>query len=186
MLLDFFERSSVLGARRAGLVGSINELARAFRRHGQPIIWVRQEFRPDLEDAFLEMRRKNLHVTIAGTDGAEILPELERHPGDEVIVKKRYSAFFRTNLDSVLAGLEPSCIVVAGINTHACVRTTVIDAYQRDYDVVVAADGIASYDRVHHDVTVDYLNGKIARFLRTGEIVALLARKPAGRGDRPH
>ncbi len=174
MLADFFEQSPVLSGLRAGLVSRTNRLVRAFREHGQPVIWVRQEFRMDLEDAFLAMRRENLRVTIAGTPGCRVLPELDRHPRDIEIVKKRYSAFFKTELDERLAACQPDTLVVSGINTHACVRTTVIDAYQRDYDVIVAADCIASYDPRHHEVTVRYLDGTQARFMENDAILSLL------------
>lgn len=176
MLLDFFEQSPALAAQRAGLVARINELTSAFREHRQPVIWVRQEFRPDLEDAFLEMRRTERRVTIAGTKGVEILPELERLPSEVVVVKKRYSAFFRTELEDVLGALAPSSLVVAGINSHACVRTTALDAYQRDYDVIIASDCVGSYDHEHHVVTMRYLDGKTA-LLGNDRLLSLLAER---------
>jgi maleamate amidohydrolase len=49
-----------------------------------------------------------------------------------VIIKKRYSGFYGTTLDETLARLAPDAIILAGINTHACIRTTAVDAYQRD------------------------------------------------------
>ena len=114
-------------------------------------------------------------MAIAGTPGRQILSDLERAHDEPVIVKKRYSAFFRTDLDGMLAKLQATTLVVAGVNTHACVRTTVIDAYQRDYDVVVAADCVASNDPGHHEVTKRYLDGKMARFLDNTKILSLLA-----------
>ena len=174
MLNDFFRQHARLAEQRARLVASINTLAEAFRHHGQPVLWVRQEFAPDLHDAFLEMRKQNLRVTIAGTDGCELLPELDHRPADTTIVKKRYSAFFGTDLEATLRRGRPEALVVAGINTHACVRTTVIDAYQRDYEVVVATECIASYDEAHHDMTARYLDGAIARLLPNHEIIRML------------
>jgi isochorismate hydrolase len=53
-------------------------------------------------------------------------------------------------------------VVLAGVNTHACVRTTAIDAYQRDLDVAIALDCTASYDEEHHDVTLRYCSRTIA------------------------
>lgn len=175
MLNDFFRRHAPLAEQRPRLVSAVNALAGAFRHHGQPVLWVRQEFAPDLHDAFLEMRKHNLSVTIAGTDGCELLPELDRRPEDKTIVKKRYSAFFGTDLEATLQRGRPDALVVAGINTHACVRTTVIDAYQRDYEVVVAAECIASYDEAHHEMTKHYLDGAIARLLPNREIIKMLA-----------
>lgn len=76
----------------------------------------------------LEMRKRDIAITIAGTEGCQILPELDYDPDDPVIVKKRYSTFFGTELDKVLSSLNPDPIVVSGVNTHASVRMTVIDA----------------------------------------------------------
>jgi nicotinamidase-related amidase len=174
MLRDFF-RAGPLMEQRQSLTTSITELVAGFRAHGLPVIWVRQEFASDLSDAFSDMRRRGVRVTIAGTDGCEVLPELAMGPGDPVIVKKRYSAFHGTALDGLLAGIDPTVLIVAGINTHACVRTTVVDAYQRDYQVVIADEGVASYDHEHHEVTKRYLNGKIATFMSNSEILRSLA-----------
>lgn len=171
-LNDFFRQHATLAARRARLVSAINSVARTFRECRRPVIWVRQEFRPDLEDAFLEMRKHNLRVTIAGTDGCEILPEPECDASDSFLTKKRYSAFFGTDLDARLDALKPELSFVAGVNTHACVRTTVVDAYQRDHNVVVGADAVASYDLDR--ATRDYAGGAIAQFLPSDEVTALV------------
>ncbi|MBK8232858.1 MAG: cysteine hydrolase [Candidatus Eisenbacteria bacterium] len=96
MQVDFFERVPALAAQRALLVAAINELVADFRRASLPVFWVRQEFSADLSDAFLDMRRHNTAITVAGTNGCEILPELDKRAGEHVIVKKRYSAFFGT------------------------------------------------------------------------------------------
>ncbi len=183
VLHEFFEHPP-LSERREVVARGINELVRLFREHHHPVIWVRQEFRADLSDAFLDMRRTGVRVTIEGTLGAQILGELDQRPADTVIVKKRYSAFFDTPLDDILRAARPDMLVIGGVNTHACVRTTVIDAYQRDYEVVVASDCTTSYDDEHHEVTRRYLDGKIARFLPNAEIHALIAQQatnvPAG------
>lgn len=185
MLVDFFERDAMLSSQREQLVDGIDALACEFRRAGQPVIWVRQEFKPDLSDAFLEMRRSGTKVTIAGTDGCRFLPELDRDQTDSVIVKKRYSAFFQTELESLLLDAGVATLVVAGINTHACVRTTVIDAYQRDYDVILASQCIGSHDAEHHDVTVRYLDGKLARLMNNEEVIDLVSRATTPELPRP-
>ena len=172
MLNDFFERSPVLATQRSQLVADTNALVRTFRTAGLPVFWVRQEFAPDRHDAFLEMRANGVSVTIAGTPGCELLPELEHSPADTVIVKKRYSAFFGTDLDDRLSKIRPEVLVITGVNTHACVRMTAIDAYQRDYDVIVAAECVASSDPEHHAVTLRYLDGNIARVLPSADVIA--------------
>jgi len=176
MLVDFFDRQPALASKRQGLARGVNELTNLLRGSNLPVIWVRQEFKADLSDAFLDMRREGIRITMEDTEGSKILPEIEQRSTDHVIVKKRYSAFYRTGLTELLTMLAPATLVVAGINTHACVRTTVIDAYQRDYDVILAADCIGSYDEEHHDISVRYLTGRMARLLSNAEIAALLSR----------
>lgn len=102
------------------------------------------------------------------------IPELPIRPSEIVIVKKRYSAFFGTELDRILRELEPNAIILAGINTHACIRMTAIDAYQRDFPVVLASECIGSYDQEHHTVTLRYLRGKIAKVMTNDEIRAYM------------
>jgi nicotinamidase-related amidase len=172
MLNDFLDRWEP--SARASLVHSVNVLTTEIRGRGCPVIWVRQEFEEDLRDAFMTMRAQNISITVRGTRGCEIVPELTVGPSDRVVIKKRYSAFYLTNLEDLLAHLQVDALIVAGINTHACVRMTAIDAYQRDWPVVLAADCVGSYDREHHEVSLRYMKGTIASVLTNTEIAALL------------
>lgn len=97
---------------------------------------MRQEFEPDLRDAFL--------------------------------------AFFGTTLGEILKQLRPDTIVLAGINTHACIRASAIDAYQRDWPVIIASDCVGSWDEEHHAITMTYLQREIARAMTNYEIEAAL------------
>jgi isochorismate hydrolase len=71
--------------------------------------------------------------------------------------------------------MEARRLILAGINTHACVRVTAIDAYQRDWEIVLAADCVDSYDREHHDISMKYMKDKIATVLSNQEIRLALA-----------
>ena len=161
-------------AQKQRLLRSTNELVDIARRAGCPVIWVRQEFEPDLRDAFPEIRAKGIHITIRGTEGCQIVSELALAQSDIVIVKKRYSAFFGTTLDETLARIQPDALILAGINTHACIRTTAIDAYQRDWKVILAANCIDSYDREHHEVSLKYMKDKLATVMSNEEIRSAL------------
>lgn len=172
MLHDFLDRWEA--GKRAKLIESTNGLIEAFRGAALPVIWVRQEFKPDLSDAFLEMRDKGISVTIEGTPGSRIHGDLDYRPGDPTIVKKRYSAFFGTGLDGVLSDLGAARLVLAGVNTYACIRMTATDAYQRDLRVVLAADCIGSYDDEHARISLGYMDGKIASVMTNAQIIDAL------------
>ena len=165
MLNDSF-LSEQLIAKRAELCDSINKLLYFARENQFPIIWVRQEFKADLSDAFLEMRDENINMYIEGTFGSKILEELPQMDNEREIIKKRYSAFFQTDLDDLIKTLNPSFLVLAGVNTHACIRTAAIDAYQLDYRVQIISDCVASPNQRHHDVTLDYLGGSISKVVK--------------------
>jgi nicotinamidase-related amidase len=169
---DFLDRWEP--ARRAALIEATNELVGIMRRAGNSVIWVRQEFEPDLSDALPEMRAKGIHVAIKGTDGCKLNSGLDLASTDRVIVKKRYSAFFGTELDESLRDLQPDAVILAGINTHACIRMTAIDAYQRDWPVILAFDCIDSYDREHHEISLRYMKDKIAAVMTDREIESAL------------
>jgi nicotinamidase-related amidase len=152
---DFLEKWPAESRQR--LVQSINELAEIIRGAGHPAIWVRQEFEPDLRDAFPAIRKTGVPITVKGTHGCQITAELAVAPSDSVIVKKRYSAFHQTPLDEQLQKLSPDVLIVAGINTHVCVRMTAIDTYQRNWEVILAGDCVDSYDQENHEVPLKYL-----------------------------
>lgn len=172
LVRDFLRKHEPRQVER--LINSTNELVSLFRGADLPIIWVRQEFAPDLSDAFPEMRKADIRIAIAGTEGAQIDPRLDWKKSDTTIIKKRYSAFFRTGLDDVLSRLEVTDLVLAGVNTHACVRTSAIDAYQRDLTVILATECMSSYDQDHAAVSLRYLDGKIAKLMSNREIQAYI------------
>lgn len=165
---DFLERLE--DDSRARLILKTNQLIDIFRASGCPVIWVQQSFSPDLSDAFLEMRDRQISVVIDGTAGAEIHSDLARSDEDTVLTKKRYSAFFGTNLEQILCDLAPDHVTLAGINTHACIRTTAIDAYQRDMRVLLASECIDSYDLEHARISMAYMDKKIAAAMTNEQI----------------
>lgn len=169
MLNDFLDRWN--DRERNQLIGNTNDLISACRNQHMPVIWVRQEFEADLSDAFLEMRDKNIAVTISGTRGAQINEALDFRDDDPQIIKKRYSAFFRTQLDDTLSDLEIGRVVLAGVNTHACIRMAAIDAYQRDLRVILATDCMGSTDPQHHEISLRYMRDKIALTRTNAEII---------------
>ncbi len=173
MLNDFLEKWAATPKQQ--LLRSTNDLIGLMRQGSHPIIWVRQEFEPDLRDAFPEMKSKGIRITIKGTAGCQIVPDLATAPSDPVVIKKRYSAFYNTDLDWILDQLKPDVLILAGINTHACVRVTAIDAYQRDWKLVVAADCVDSYDREHHEISLKYMKDKIASVMTNEELRSALS-----------
>ena len=96
---------------------------------------------------------------MAGTPGAQVIAELEPHPGPTEIVspKRAYGAFEGTNLDEQLRALGVDEVVIAGQHTHICVRHTSYEALIRGYRVTVPRDAVCAFDGVDTDEALDYL-----------------------------
>ena len=158
MLQGFFISKNRLNKNKTKLIENINELVDMFHRKNIPVIWVRQEYESDLSDAPLYNQQNKKSVTIKGTDDCLVLPELHKIEKDIEVIKKRFSAFFKTDLNKILKDLNIDELVVCGVNTMTCVRVTAIDAYQRDFSVVLAKDCVDSYDKKQHKNSLKYLS----------------------------
>ena len=167
---DFFY-DEPLKSLKTSLVDKINELTCLARDKKVPVLWVRQEYKADFSDVNLNDKKTGRKITVEGTHGAEILSELDRDNDETVIVKKRYSAFFGTDFDKVIDGLGIDTLILAGVNTHACVRTTLIDAFQRDIEVILAKECVGSWNPAHHDISLEYFEKNMSvRVLSNAEI----------------
>lgn len=159
---------------------SVRELTAKLRERRVPIIHILTRHREDRSTWTLHMKRDNFRICMEGTDGARELEAVGTEPGESVMYKTRWSAFYRTELDHALRAGGYDTLIMAGFMTHACIRVTAIDAYQRDYDVVIARDCIDTYDPVHERITLDYLSRYAARIMTNAELFAFLegARSP--------
>ncbi len=82
---------------------------------------------------------------IAGSDAARPLDAFDIQPSDYVIPKRRYDAFFETDLDLTLRELGIDALIVCGCDTNICVMQTLAGAYYRCYRTVVAADACDTF-----------------------------------------
>lgn len=129
------------------------------RAHGMLIVFMRHCYRKDKPDKNLVNMRPNC---IEGSGGEDLDPMLPVDPARDYIIKKRrYSAFFGTDLDLVLRENGVRNLVVVGTKTNCCIRATVTDAYNLDYNVIVPRDAVATnseeVNRVHLEDIDKYL-----------------------------
>ncbi len=95
---------------------------------------------------------------VEGSGEEEIIDELSDLARDaRRIVKRRYSAFFETDLAEQLSDLHTDEVVVMGDCTDICVMHTVSGLRDRDYKVEVPADCVASFDRHQHEWALEHM-----------------------------
>ncbi|MFC1901759.1 nicotinate phosphoribosyltransferase [Chloroflexota bacterium] len=153
MLRGFLEEGCPLycGARARRIIPNIKTLLEREQAKGSKIFYICDSHDPD----DLEFRMFPPHC-VAGTAEAEVIPELAGYPG-EVIPKRRYSAFYGTELEEKLRQLKPEKIIVCGVCTDICVCHTVANARNRDYQVEVPVDCVASFDEKAHYFALEHM-----------------------------
>lgn len=124
------------------LIGPQLTVIDAARAVGAPTVFVTDAHRPNVRQD-REFLKRTPHC-IEGTWGAQIVDALKPRAGDIYVVKRRYSAFFNTDLDLTLKDLGVDSVVVMGVVTNICVRSTVHDAFFLGYRVFVPEDGVAA------------------------------------------
>lgn len=144
MQRDFVQPGSPLYV--AGAAATVPAIARLLadcrRRRDAAIFHVVRSYEPDGCDVERCRRKVFLRAPcmVRGTAGAEIMPELAPLPGETVIVKPRFSAFFHAKLELCLRTLGVDHLLIAGTQYPNCIRGTVTDALSYDYRVTVVSD----------------------------------------------
>lgn len=152
-MLNDFVTGALKCDRGLAVVPRLARLLDAARAHGVKVIYCNDAHIKGVDH---ELKLWGDHA-IAGTPGAQIIPELAAHDGDYIVPKRRYSGFFRTDLDLLLRELPVDTVIMTGLHTHMCVRHTSADAYCLGYNVVVAADATDSFTKEDYDGGIKYL-----------------------------
>lgn len=152
-MLNDFVTGALKCDRGLAIVPKTAELLRAARAKNVPVIFCNDAHLKDIDH---ELKLWGDHA-IAGTKGAEVIPELELCATDYVVPKRRYSGFFHTDLDLLLKELGVDTVILTGLHAHMCVRHTAADAYQLGYDVVVAKDATDSFTEEDYLYGIKYL-----------------------------
>lgn len=155
---------------RSRVLFSTNELLEFFSNRGLPIYIVLTEHQADGSDALPKAREEEYVPAVVGTIGAQPPSELMNINDPVIIKKQKYSSFFETNLSEVI---DPrvNTLVFCGVSTHACVAISAVDAYQRNYCVIIAKDCVGSHDSEYHRVFLRYLGSRIGDVLSNQSIM---------------
>jgi ureidoacrylate peracid hydrolase len=197
MQVDFAAPHGVVGRAGGDLaalpaaLAAASDLARAARQAGVLVVFVGLSTTAQTDSpAWAERLRRcgkvpeeELALCRAGTPGADFYgPQPE--PDDLVVLKTRYSGFYGAALDQILRGRNIDTLVICGTTTECCVDCTVRDAFHLDYQVLIAADACASYNRCVHDAALASLEMNFAMLVGSAEVILAWARTGARTGAR--
>jgi nicotinamidase-related amidase len=165
MLKDNFKKEANLRIPFEALriIPTIKKLLDHGRGMAWPIIFACDSF---LEGDFIFQGRMKPH-SIRGTQGAEVIQDLTPLATEMVLEKRRFSAFFKTNLDQTLRTLTVDTVVLAGVSTHVCILMTAMDALSHDFHSIIIEDCCAAHKPEVHRATLDlYRNFALYPLLR--------------------
>lgn len=138
------------------MIRHIAALITAARVAGIPVFYTAQDGDQDRRDRGLQADLWGPGMSGAPEHQA-IVAGLEPAKGDWVLVKHRYSAFHRTNLETLMRARRRDQLVVCGVYAHIGCLTTAADAFMRDIEAFVVADAMADFSREKHEMALAYV-----------------------------
>jgi ureidoacrylate peracid hydrolase len=147
ILNDFFEEGGAMvlpgGKKLYQTIGKMTDAARAKKI---PVFWLNQSLRED--DSLFNTRTPHC---IVDSWGAQVVDAIPVSPDDIQVPKRRYSGFFQTSLDLHLRERKIEHVIVTGVVTNICVRSTVNDAFFLGYDVTVPRECVEATSPEHQE-----------------------------------
>ncbi len=150
------------------VVARASLLASAFRRHGLPVVLVNVS---GGAPGRTEQARKSGELP---ADWAELVPELNRQPGDHTVTKRTWGAFSHTGLEAHLKALGVTQVVLAGVATSIGVESTARQAHELGFNVTLAVDAMTDMNADSHAHSVSRIFPRLGETGSTREIIALL------------
>jgi maleamate amidohydrolase len=171
----FTDPESTMGSELTREVEATNRLLAAAREREIPVIFTTIGFEPNLKDGSLWLEKApGLGELIIGSKWVEIDPRLERRDEETVILKKGASAFFGTNLPSILVSQGVDTIVMCGATTSGCIRATAVDLLQYGYPTLVPRECVGDRAQAPHEANLVDIQAKYADVVSVEDALAYI------------
>ena len=178
MQRDFVDQGAVMEVAAARhRIPAMRQVIDLCRMAGIPVIYTRHVLSDGFDVSPLETTyQPRLKATgmREGSAGMEIVAELAPLPGDVVVDKHRYDAFYNTRLDTVLRNIRGTgkvdTVIIIGTVTSICCESTARSAFMRDYKVAFIGDANGWLDELSHNATLDVIGKVFGRVLTAGEL----------------
>jgi alpha-ketoglutaric semialdehyde dehydrogenase len=163
---DFLQRQGLAPSPQK-LIEQLEKLVEGCRKHHIYIIHIHTQIRKDGTDRMPHWIHNHLWCCVEGSPGIQPPDKLKPATNELRITKQFFSGFGNPLLDETLRQHEIDAVIIAGLYLHGCVRSTVMDAYERNYKVFVIKDAVGSTEPEHAEITQAYLDGRAAQFINS-------------------
>ncbi len=140
-----------------------------------PVIYTKLQLRRDGSDMGIYRYKRELVAADGwcweGTHGAEIVDEIAPTDHDQVLVKKKFSAFFGTPLLSILIDKHIDTVVITGGSTSNCVRATAVDSASFNFRTIIVDDCVFDRFDISHRVALLDLDRQYADVMDSGSVL---------------
>jgi len=153
----------------------VNTLAKQFRALGWPVVWTHVAYMDSAEDAGIWGTRTDTPDSLQNikfdSHRSEFDDRLEIDRVKDVIyLKKMPSAFFETQLQSLMVWHKVDTVILTGGSTSGCIRTTAVDALSRGYRTIVPEECVADKHESYHYANLTDLSLKYADVVEVAEV----------------
>jgi nicotinamidase-related amidase len=159
------------------VVQNAARLADKFRALGATVVLVNVAFHPDGRDR-LDLPAdapQQFNPASLPPNWTELVPEIGPKPGDLLITKHQWGAFYGTGLDLQLRRRGVQTIVLAGIATNFGVESTARGAYERGYHQIFVEDATTSLSAEAHEFVIKTIFPRIGNIRSTDDVLSALA-----------
>ncbi len=161
----------------APLAPAVTNIARLLthcRARGIPVFYTAQRGNQDRRDRGLQADLWGPGMS-ATEEHEAIIEAVAPVEGDHVLVKHRYSAFQRSNLETMMRARGRDQLLVTGVYAHIGCTATVAEGFQRDIESFIAADAVADFSRADHDLALHWIARTCGVPMTTDHLLETLA-----------
>lgn len=174
-----------VGADQTPAVEAIRELLPAAREKNVPIIYVQTGYRPDGKDGGVFMKKiPGLIELQLDSPGYAVDPRIAPEEGDFVVEKKFASAFFQTNLPSLLVNEGIDTVILTGCSTSGCIRAAAIDGVSNGYRMILPEECVSDRAEGPHQANLFDIDSKYGDVVPLAEVIEHLEGLPDDVGER--
>lgn len=164
-----------------------NQLLAAARKSELPIFFIglstTEESSQENLLQFYQSKGESIPAFCSEGSSGEQFYNCQPLPGEIIIWKKLYDAFYATNLHEKLAERQIDTLIFCGLTTECCIAATVNSAFHRNFNVIVASDACAAYDNALHLAALQIFDLSYGLVRSTHQINRSLMNKPVSDVD---
>jgi ureidoacrylate peracid hydrolase len=173
--------------RDSGVIDAMQKANTGFRQAGLIVVYGQADHRPDYRDVVRTVVQRTFDPNVqespslmtlppvtSGAPHTEIIPEIAPRPGDYIIKKHRWSAFFQTHLELSLRTAGITTILLAGGALEIGIASTAYAARDLDYNLVILRDACTALSPAGYALFMDEVLPRFARVLTVDQALALV------------